>query len=356
MARQASSGHVNESIMLDDVPLVSPSFEQTEQTLASRRNNGPERHRETDPLRAESEHVVFEGWMQSMSDGHFEDAWHVNDARGRHWPSAHRLWNGRVLEGEHVSVLSLHGLGDAVQMLRYAPRLAQLARRIHYVVPAALLPLMPYFLGLEETTTACFTAVAGPSKDIELEMSELPYVFRTQFAELPLATKYLVLPEAVVAAHGAGMRFTNKRRIGVVWAGGTWDSERWVPLQELEPLLQDGRFEWWNLQGAPASAQAVNSTMKNRSEICSGGLLTLAATIAKLDLVLTVDTLAAHLAGALGLPTWLMLKHDADWRWMEARGDSPWYPSLRLFRQSIRGDWSGVLAAVRQALESSTEG
>ncbi len=92
--------------------------------------------------------------------------------------------------------------------------------------------------------------------------------------------------------------------------------------------------------------------MRDATAICGDGLLTLAATIANLDLVITVDTLAAHLAGALGKPAWVMLQHAADWRWMTARDDSPWYPSLRLFRQQRPGDWKSVVEAVRDALEA----
>ena len=88
----------------------------------------------------------------------------------------------------------------------------------------------------------------------------------------------------------------------------------------------------------------------NVAAITGDGLLALAATVANLDLVITVDTLAAHLAGALGRPAWLMLQYAADWRWMTGREDSPWYPSLRLFRQSAPGDWPGVVARLRQAL------
>ncbi len=269
----------------------------------------------------------------------------MGDRQGWHWPSAHRLWDGRGLRGRDVTVRSLHGLGDAVQMLGYARRLRELGRSVRYEVPAELQPLLPYFDGVTEWQ--------GREPEVAVEMTELPYVLRTRASQLPLRTRYLALPEREVRRYGARMGAARTRRVGVVWAGGEWDRERWAPLKMLLPLFGDERFEWWNLQGGAAAAEAAGSGMRELPGLANGGVLGLAATMANLDLVLTVDTLAAHLAGAMGVRTWVMLKHDADWRWMKRREDSPWYPSVRLFRQRVAGDWDGVVAAIRKAMAAN---
>ena len=293
---------------------------------------------------AETDQQAFDRWTEAMSEGDFERGWRVNDELGRHWPSAHLLWDGRSLRNRNIVVRSLHGLGDAVQMMRYAPRLRQLAQSVCYEVPRPLQPLMPYFNGVVES------ASPRASCDVEIEMMELPYLFRVLPSKMPFDASSLRLPSDMMKACGDAMGRTNKPRIGVVWAGGEWDRERWIPFDVLRPLLRDDRFEWWNLQGSPASAEAANSTLRMNDELRAGGLVGLAATMANLDLVLTVDTLAAHIAGALGVPTWLMLKRKADWRWMTSGCNSPWYPSLRIFRQATTGCWDGVMEEVGKAL------
>ncbi len=300
----------------------------------------------------EQEQLAFEHWMEKMAEGSFEEAWRIDDARGRHWPSAHRLFAGsnlhEAIKGARVSIRSLHGLGDAVQMLRYAPELSSLASSVEYRVQDELLALMPYFRGVEDGWNREAKNSRG---DVSIELTELPYLFRTQLAELPLADCYLSLPSSLSNRMAASMGSGRRPRVGVVWSGGDWDRERWVPFARLKALLRDDRFEWWNLQGAPMSRAAHDISMRTAPDLREGGLVTLAATIANLDLVLTIDSLAAHLAGAMGVPAWVMLKHEADWRWMRGRSDSPWYRSVRLFRQASPGDWSGVVSAVHAELQ-----
>jgi ADP-heptose:LPS heptosyltransferase len=113
-------------------------------------------------------------------------------------------------------------------------------------------------------------------------------------------------------------------------------------------------IEFWNLQGGSAAEEANGLPIRDATDEYGDGLLPLTSVIAQLDLVITVDTLAAHLAGALGTPAWVMLQYAADWRWMTGRSDSPWYPSLRLFRQSQPGDWRRVVEDILTALKHST--
>ena len=302
------------------------------------------------------EHVgfTFDAWARAMAAGLFSSAWYINDCTGNHWPSAHRL--GVTTKERHTDLIlkSLHGLGDAVQMLRYVPQLKTLAARTYVYVPEALRPLLGYFRGVDHRMLQdpTLTSIHCQAPLPEIEMSELPFLFRTRFTDLPLATSYLALPEHVLNENLSCMGRTTKPRVGLVWAGGEWDCERWIPMHSLESLVENQRFDWWNLQGGPQAEDGRYLPLKNHQRICGTGLLPLTATIANCDLLITIDTLAVHLAGALGKPAWLLLKHDADWRWMEGRTDSPWYPSLRLFRQTSQGDWTSVIASVAQALNN----
>ncbi len=291
----------------------------------------------------------FEEWEQAMSAGDFSLGWHINDISKQHWPSAHRLWKGRSSAGDKLLVRCLHGLGDAVQMLRYAPQLSALAAGTVFEVPAGLLPLAPYFRGVTQIASV-ESYTPRWTRGMQIEIMEAPYLFRTSLSQLPLSSSYLTLPSTAIAERAASMGKRRKPRVGLVWSGGDWDRERWIPLRRLEPLLALQQLEFWNLQGGAAAKQAQGLALKTSFHYGQRDLAALAATISNLDLIITVDTLAAHLAGALGIPAWVLLKHKADWRWLVDRSDSPWYPSLRLFRQPAPGSWDEVVTAVREEL------
>lgn len=291
-------------------------------------------------------------WMTAMLDGDFESAWCSSDVlRARDAPDPHRFWTGKSIRGARMIVRCLHGLGDTVQMLQYAPRLNAQAASVVFEVPPRLLDLAPCFRGVHQAVTWGELAPAqAPAWDLQVEVMELPYLFRTKARDLPIAARYLTLPEITTSQVKARMGTCNSPRIGLVWAAGDWNPERSILLAELNPLLETDAFEFWNLQGGAEASQPDNSRMRDARTICGDGLLALAATIANLDLVITVDTLAAHLAGALGTTAWVLLQHSADWRWMNARNDSPWYPHMRLFRQRREGEWKPVVEAVLLAL------
>jgi hypothetical protein len=299
-------------------------------------------------LGAEANRCGAGRWLAAMLRGDFEAGWRESDAiRLRGAPDPHRLWNGESIERKQLIVRCLHGLGDAVQMLRYASLLNAVADGVVYEMPPSLLPLATYFNGVSEAIT---WGEQAPSEiapwDVEVEVTELPYLFRSTVAELPISCNYLVPPEKLVA-HVAGCMGRRKTlRVGVVWAAGEWNRERSLPEDMLGDLLLLPGVEFWSLQGGAAAAEASRYRLRDAGMLCGPGLLPLAATIANLDLVLTVDTLAAHMAGAMGVGVWLLLQHAADWRWMARGEDSPWYPSMRLFRQASPGDWKGVLRAV----------
>lgn len=299
-------------------------------------------------------------WMTAILAGEFASAWRESDAiRARGAFDLHRFWNGEPLHNKKVIVRCLHGFGDAVQMLRYAPRLRELAAQVIFEVPPRLLELARCFDGVEHVICWGTDEPAANEWEMQLEIIELPYIFRTMLPELPLAKNYLRLPRKVIQNTAAAMGEAGKPRVGLVWAAGEWNPSRSISPTFLEPVLRNSSVEFWNLQGGRAAGasglECLPGAVQDATKVCGDGLLPLAATIQNLDLVITVDTLAAHLAGALGKPAWVLLQYAADWRWMITRSDSPWYPTLRLFRQRVPGDWQTVIESVQQALQVWSE-
>jgi hypothetical protein len=174
--------------------------------------------------------------------------------------------------------------------------------------------------------------------DVDIEVMELPYAFRTTLATIPREVPYLTAEPLPFADDGP--------RAGLVWRAGDWNERRSIEFSLVRTLFDDQRLSWYSLQ------------LERGSQDCDPRLRSLdvrsvaatARAISAMNLVISVDTMPAHLAGALGMPVWTLLPHDADWRWMEARSDSPWYPTMRLFRQPSPGDWHSVIQKVRRAL------
>ena len=304
-------------------------------------------------LGAASDRCSSARWLAAMLVGDFMTAWNESDRiRARGEVDPHRFWGGENLAGKRVIVRCLHGFGDAVQMLRYAPLLAKRAAHVVYEVPPRMVELATLFHGVHDVITWGEEAPRKqPLWDVQVEVMELPYIFRTHIDHLPIAQRYLEVPIDVSQRAAKVMGDAEFRRIGIVWTGGEWNRDRAIPFSILKPLTEIPGIEFWNLQGGPAREEA-GTMMRDATHLCGDGLLTLAAVMHHLDLVITVDTLAAHLAGAMGKPVWVMLQHAADWRWMVDRDDSRWYPTMRLFRQSGPGDWAGVVNRVCTALQT----
>lgn len=296
-------------------------------------------------------------WMIFALRGDFNAAWRESDAiYDRGLPDANRFWQGEDLDGKRIILRCLHGLGDAVQFLRYAPLLrAHCAQLIVECSPRAI-DLVRCLSGVDEAICWGDNAPAvQPAWDVQIEVMELPYIFRSTLEDLPLADTYICLSENELSQATFVLGSASLPRVGIVWSSGEWNPTRNVPFQLLAPILSRRDCEFWNLQGGPARTcwEALSSSPHRRDTVllADAGVVPLAAVIAHLNLVITVDTLAAHLAGALGIPCWLLLQYAADWRWMVHRDRSPWYPSLRLLRQATPGDWSGLVASVNRYLD-----
>ncbi len=296
-------------------------------------------------------------WTLAMLEGNFEAAWQQSDAiRRRGEPDAHRFWNGESIDGSQVMVRCLHGLGDSVQMLRYLPALQERCRQVVVEVPPRLLPLARCFQGVDCAITWGEGAPANPPAwNVQVEVMELPYLFRSTVADLPLKQNYLQPPFALCDELASRMGTAKMPRVGVVWAASEWDATRWLPMKCLERLLAVQGVEFWNLQGGKQHAMGKQSAAVagvRDADDFGAGLLPLSSVIANLDLVITVDTLVAHLAGAIGKPAWILLQAQADWRWMHLRTDTPWYPTLQLWRQPLQGDWDALTTEVCAALQA----
>ena len=292
-------------------------------------------------------------WQCHMLLGDLAGAWVESDGlRQRGSPDPHRFWDGSPLHGKRVMLRCLHGLGDAIQFLRYAPFLESIASHLIVEVPPPLLELAPFLKGPHEVITWGENAPAiEPAWDSQIELMELPYIFRSTLADLPAPNAGL---SPSLADRSESPSTGSRPRIGIVWSGGSWNTSRSIPFTLLEPLLSTGsHLSLFSLQ--PSTANAEWNAITDRcslqpSDASLDAILPLARFIAGLDLVITVDTLAAHLAAALGRPTWILLQYQADWRWLHERSDTPWYPAARLFRQSVQGDWVSLIDRVRHEL------
>ncbi len=294
-------------------------------------------------------------WMCWMLLGEFERAWRESDAiRARGMGDVHRFWDGSAVDGRRVMLRSLHGFGDAVENLRYLPMLRGRASEVVVEVAPEIVRLVRCFAGVGEVVTWGPGAPAvAPVWDVQVEVTELPYLFRSTVESLPARVPYLRLPEVLRGEAERRLGARRLPRVGLVWASSQWDPARSVPFPLLRGLLECEGVEFWSLQteadNEPWSAwsEARGWPVRVAGE---GAAEETAAMMEGMDLVITVDTFAAHLAGALGRPVWLLLQETADWRWMMGREDSPSYPTMRLFRASGDDGWTELIGQVRGAL------
>lgn len=288
-------------------------------------------------------------WSRHMRTGDFEAAWRVSDEVARlragsncgELPRHHQwIWNGRSLRNKSVLVRCYHGLGDTIQFVRYLPLLRQLARKVTLWVQPELIPLLQTFSGKIDQLLPLHDGPPPCEYEADIELMELPYYFRSRLGDLPSEIPYFRVAPILLPG--------SKRNVGVIWRAGDWDERRSVPFHLIRKLAAEcDQVSWYVLQRGNGLSDWNGTFGVN---VGSDSALEAARVIAGLDLLITVDSMPAHLAGALGRPTWLLLPTDADWRWMENRADNPWYPTMRLFRQRRAGDWGSVISEVARSL------
>ena len=263
---------------------------------------------------------------------------------------AHPQWKGESIQGARILLHAEQGFGDTIQFLRYVPMVAERGARIFLEVHPELRSVATSMA--HDGVEVISRGDPLPEFDWHCPLLSLPLAFGTDLQSIPATVPYL-------PSDGEAPKWLRKERatdlhVGLVWAGGAInviDQERSLSLAELGALWQVEGVSFYSLQRGPVSLDAESSPLQFAGvQPQVGDFATTAASISHLDLVVSVDTSVAHLAGALGKPVWILLPVRADWRWLTDRDDSPWYPSATLFRQEVEGNWASVIASVASEL------
>lgn len=263
-------------------------------------------------------------------------------------------WDGSPLAGKSILVFGEQGMGDVIQFSRYIPLIAAQGGRVVFEIDP---PLIPLFEGFPGTAMVVPKSSEPPLTDVYIQLLSLPHLLGTTFNTVPADVPYLFPDPAKTESWHERLIAGGNLRIGLVWGGSPRnanDRQRSCPVALLAPLGRVAHVGFFSLQVGPAAEEVVTAPAELRLTDLADELkdwTDTAAVIANLDLVITVDTAVAHLAGALGRPVWVMLPFAGDWRWIRGRNDTPWYPSMRLFWQERWGDWGGVIDRIRTALE-----
>ena len=295
-----------------------------------------------------------------LTMGHLEQGWPGYEWR---WkckefrplpPFQPPLWDGSPLDGRTILVHAEQGLGDTLQFIRYVPLVQQRGGRVILVCQPPLIRLLTRSLGIEQLLAQ---GDPLPEFDLHVPLLSLPGLLGTNLESVPADVPYLEAEPQLVAAWRQRLGSYPGFKIGIVWQGNPdqrMDRFRSAPLSQLAPLARVPGVHLLSLQKGPGAEQLAALTDRFPVIDLGSGLadfLDTAAVLKNLDLVVSVDTSVAHLAGALGIPVWVAVSFPADWRWLMGRDDSPWYPTMRLFRQGKAGDWAGVFAEIQVAAE-----
>ena len=293
---------------------------------------------------------IFSIWRRLMTPGNFEDAWKLNDehmnVRGstyhlpRHFQS---IWNGSSLKGKHVLIRCYHGLGDTIQFIRYTSLLKNIASRVIVWAQPELIKLLQSIPSIDEVLPL-HDGTPDVQYDADIEVMELPYYFRSTPDTIPADVPYLHTEAMPVYTN------ENELKVGLVWKAGNWDQNRNIPFIFLEPLFKIEHIKIFILQDNAESAGWTQGYGVNPGTF---ELSDYARFINSLDLMISVDSMPVHLAGALGIEVWNLLCKQSDWRWMTGN-KSPWYPTMKIFRQDETDNWNLVIEEVVKALKQKT--
>jgi hypothetical protein len=261
------------------------------------------------------------------------------------------LWLGEYpLARKTILLTAEQGLGDTIQFARYAPLIARMGAKVVLEVPAGLAVL----LGRLEGVAVAVRGTPLPPFDVHCPLGSVPLALKSDLATIPAAIPYLAASEERVAKWRARLAGLAAPRVALAWAGSAAhpnDRNRSLTLAQLAPILALDRIAFVSVQREPReNAQVLAGTRATHLGDELQDFDDTAAVLALCDLVVSVDTALAHLAGAMGRPVWIALPFQPDWRWMLARADSPWYPTARLYRQSAPGDWGSVITSLRDDL------
>jgi Tfp pilus assembly protein PilF len=287
-----------------------------------------------------------QGWEE------YEWRWAVEHSTSARPPLPLASWNGESLAGKGIYLYTEQGLGDAIMFARYAPMVAARGGTVLFCVRPSLKALLADLPGVQVGVEGD----TGPRCDYMCALLSLPRIFKTDLASIPADVPYIHASPERIATWQRRIPRDGRLNVGLVWAGArgfSGDSQRTIGLAPMLPLLDDPRIRFVSLHAELRDDDAALMTQHPEvahfgSEL--GDFADTAALIAQLDLVISVDSAVAHLAGAMAKPVWILLPFNPDFRWLVGREDSPWYPTARLFRQPAAGDWPSVIARVRDAL------
>ena len=297
-----------------------------------------------------------QGWQE------FEWRWRIGDPALALPPLSRPMWDGsQEIAGKRMLIYAEQGYGDAIQFIRYAPLVADRGARVIAVCDPALSRL---FRGVAGVESVAEPGTPLPEFDYHAPLMSLPRAFGTTVETIPATVPYIAPDRAAIEAWRSRLgAHPGRLRIGLAWAGRPTfvaASMKACPLDRLAPLLDVPDCEFVSLQKGEAAAELrqpgpwsgkvtdLTAELRDFSDT--------AALIGALDLVISIDTAAAHLAGALGKPVWLLLAAHPDWRWLPRGGAARWYPTARLFRQRVDGDWTSVVSAAVRALREGAGG
>jgi len=292
-----------------------------------------------------------------FESGWHEYEWHWRTARYGGKPLAGPKWNGEPLDGKAILLHSKQGLGDTIQFVRYASLVKRLGAKVIVSCQDRLLPLLT---GLPVDRVVSETE-SPPAFDFHAPLLGLPRIFKTKLETIPADFPYLFADAKLVEHWRQRLHSIGGFKVGIVWQGNPHydeDHGRSLRLSYFQPLASVPGVRLISLQKGPGTEQMAEPggdfpVVDFQVELDRAGpFLDTAAIMKNLDLVITSDTAAAHLAGALGVRVWVALRKNPNWRWLLDRPDSPWYPTMRLFRQKTAGDWPGVFNEMAEALRN----
>ena len=289
-----------------------------------------------------------------LATGRWREGWRAHEIRRSHPRLKPRDfpipgWTGEPLAGRRILVASEQGLGDILQFLRFVPEVARRGGRVTLDLPASLLPLARSLAGVERLIEE-----DAPPGEVDLTVPLMSLPLRLGLGETAAAPLAPYLAPPPHSAPSPAIARDGRPLVGLNWAGNPVnraDARRSLALDRLRPLLAERGIRFVSLQFGPNAADIAKAGLEDRLETPAlGDFASTATIVASLDLVVTVDTAMAHLAGAIAKEAWVLLAYAPDWRWGMSGETTSWYPSLRLFRQASPGDWDGVVAKLARAL------
>jgi len=271
----------------------------------------------------------------------------------KHYPR----WRGEALSGKRILIWTEQGLGDSLMVMRYLPKLRERgAANVVVYCESALERLMQALPGVDRVVVETEALPLGKF-DLHCPIMSLPYAFDSRQDSIPNQVPYLSVSEEIREQWRERFSGISKMRVGLAWAGSKAlrnNARRSIALRHFAPLLHMDRVQLISLQKGEAAGelQAWRGDIEDWMDACEDFMDT-AALVENLDLVISVDTAIAHLAGALGKPVWLLNRFESEWRWGLEREDTPWYPTMRIFRQSEHDTWVGVIERISAELAKS---